>query len=129
MNALGIEVDRYRKSFFLRIGLFSQKHGKLTVKVLLKAKDLQVPRVGAAMRRNLDKLIVAFKEIVDSSKLTISKAPSDLFLSPLMARSLRPPAVTPATTTSPPKKKEDPELQNLKSFVHYQSQQLDNQPT
>jgi hypothetical protein len=129
MNALGIEVDRYRKSFFLRIGSFSQKHGKFTVKVQLKAKDFQVPRVGAAMRRNLDKLIVAFKEIVDSSKLTISKAPSDLFLSPLMARSLRPPAVTPATTTSPPKKKEDPELQNLKSFVHYQSQQLDNQPT
>ena len=36
----------------------------------------------SCLRRNLNQLIVALKESVDSSTLTISQAPSDLFSSP-----------------------------------------------
>jgi len=70
---LAIESDKFNRNFYIRIGSFSKAQGKFTCKMQTK-QGIVKPRIGSAMRRNLDKLIVELTLIAESSSTIIQAA-------------------------------------------------------
>ena len=110
---LDVEVERTVRSSYFRIGSFRSDTGVFSMQGQKKMGLLQ-PRIGTAMRRQIDKLIVDMVAFIGGEPDTATnQPPTVLFASPLARQ--KPPAVTPAAQ---PRPKEDPALRNFTTFLH-----------
>ena len=118
-HEIELETDKYYKTRYVCIGSFRKSASKFSCKNQMK-QGLAKPRIGTAMRRQIDKLIVDVKGLIGGrpDNAATNQATSNFFSSPPPAR-LLPPPVSPATA-SPSTLKEVPALRNLKAFLHSQ---------